>query len=1205
VGEDEEAGVAEKVTDDAFDDLLRDLARAPDRLVEPRSLLHYRVQRKIGEGGMGAVYEGWDEKLGRSVALKRVASSAHGDGRARLLREARAASSLNHPNIVTVYAIEEALGVHFIVMELAAGESLAAVLDRGALPFSRVLEVGIDVCEALECAHAAGVVHRDIKPANVILTTRGNAKVLDFGVAKLRPGHSGDPGGPPLSHTEPGTILGTLHYMAPEQIRGREVDGRADVFALGCLLYEAATGRMAFPGGEPAAILYNVTQVDPRAPSLVTPALPPAFDAVIARALAKDPAARFATAAELRRALLALRSSFDDHDGPASLRAEEMALLVGRDAQLTALEGALRRGAAGQGALVLVTGEAGQGKTALVDAVARHALASQHPPLVAHGRCLEQFGDGEAYFPVVDLLQDLLGGPMGARVRESLHAVAPTWALRLHAATETGVRTEMERVSLGATKARMLRELGDALFAIAAMTPLLLVLEDVHWADPSTAEAIRHLVPRLPKHRVVVVATARGSEVEASGHPLRGPLAEWRARRVVEEVPVRELSAEDVARWVDARFGPNDFERALAVSVHARTEGRPLFVASMLDFLMAEGHLRHDATGWHAGQVDVTALGMPDNVREMLRVRVDLLSDEDRELLVGAAAQGTELLGVVTSDALGIDDLTVDARFARIARAHRLLRRMGDEELPDGTLATRWRFAHALYRDVLYEELAGRRRSLVHLAIGNSLEKRYGERVTAIAPSLAVHFVEGRDLARATRYLAQAGDNAMSVFAAVEAERYYEHALGIVARLPDPERDRTAFELQRKRALALQAMSRYDAAGEALTAALAHARACEDVALEGAAHVSLAEGNLTAHRLAEARPHAEQALTIAERDALGDLRVDALAALALERLLVGDLETCAARLSEIPSQPPLVGHLRGLLHYFRSEYADAERAFARAAADNEAALADGLLLMESRMFGALAIGNLGRLGEALASLNATLALAERNDSLVMRGRLGNSVGWVYRELGMPERALEYDLAAAAAGREAEESEAEGNALVNLGEDRLELGLIPLASESFPRVVELARGDDWVAWRYQLRLRAARARVALAQADLGAAEQEGAALLAEATTQGAGKYVAIAHELRARVATARGDVAQALREVDCAYAALAAKPCPLVEWKVEALASQLARARGDQAAAARAETRMDATAGVIAAGLAPPERHAFLAQVARVAATAAR
>jgi serine/threonine protein kinase/pimeloyl-ACP methyl ester carboxylesterase/tetratricopeptide (TPR) repeat protein len=312
-----------------LDSLLRGLARAPEvapseRL--PATLLHYRVVEKIGQGGMGEVYRADDTRLRRPVAIKVIAprGRADPDARTRLFREARAASALQHPHIVTVFAIEEDAGRDFIVMEWMEGETLAAEIARGPLALERLLDVGAQIADALAAAHAASIIHRDLKPANVMLVRGGHAKVLDFGLAK-RLDHELD--GAKTALTREGAAIGTVAYMSPEQTRGEALDSRTDIFSLGALLYEAATGRLAFDGPSALAIMHEVAVTVPPKPSAVRADLPAAFDEVVARALAKDRAARYASAADFRDALRDVARA----PRPVSRPAREVAVAVAQE----------------------------------------------------------------------------------------------------------------------------------------------------------------------------------------------------------------------------------------------------------------------------------------------------------------------------------------------------------------------------------------------------------------------------------------------------------------------------------------------------------------------------------------------------------------------------------------------------------------------------------------------------------------------------------------------------------------------------------------------------------------------------------------------------------------------------------------------------------------------------------------------------------
>src|SRR5438105_1227943 len=284
-----------------------------------KTIGHYRILRKLGSGGMGVVYEAEDTNLGRRVALKFLPESSRRDSQAleRFLREARAASALNHPGICTIHAIEETGEQRFIAMELLEGPTLDKVLPLGGLPVPRAIEMGIQLADALDAAHKKGILHRDIKPANIFATDRGQVKILDFGLAKLLPeNHAYGDGetvveAETLLLTSPGTAVGTIAYMSPEQARGEELDARSDLFSLGAVLYQMVTGKQPFPGNTSAVVFDNILHHAPVAPVTLNPEIPAEFERILNKALEKDRDMRYQVAAELRADLKRLQRETD------------------------------------------------------------------------------------------------------------------------------------------------------------------------------------------------------------------------------------------------------------------------------------------------------------------------------------------------------------------------------------------------------------------------------------------------------------------------------------------------------------------------------------------------------------------------------------------------------------------------------------------------------------------------------------------------------------------------------------------------------------------------------------------------------------------------------------------------------------------------------------------------------------------------------
>jgi serine/threonine protein kinase len=268
-------------------------------------LNHYEILRKLGSGGMGDVYVARDEKLGREVALKILPSALadEAETRNRFAREAKAVAALNHPGIVTLYSIEEADGVHFTTMEVVHGRTLEELI--GTLTLEQVFDIAIPLAEAVSAAHRQGITHRDLKPQNVMVTDDGHVKVLDFGLAKLQeaiPGNAMTQLEGTVA-TQEGRILGTVAYMSPEQAQGRDVDTRSDIFSLGVLLYEMATGERPFTGDTGVSILSSILKDTPTPVTEVNQRLPRHLGRIVKQCLQKEPERRYQTALDVRNAL--------------------------------------------------------------------------------------------------------------------------------------------------------------------------------------------------------------------------------------------------------------------------------------------------------------------------------------------------------------------------------------------------------------------------------------------------------------------------------------------------------------------------------------------------------------------------------------------------------------------------------------------------------------------------------------------------------------------------------------------------------------------------------------------------------------------------------------------------------------------------------------------------------------------------------------
>jgi serine/threonine protein kinase len=283
-------------------------------LVVGQTLSHYKIVEKLGSGGMGEVYVAEDTKLGRQVALKVLPPEmATGERLMRFEREAKAVAALDHPNIVTIYSVEEAEGVHFYTMQLVKGKTLTELLTRRGLPLNKLFEIAIPLADAVSAAHEKGIIHRDLKPDNLMVSEDARLKILDFGLAKLKQefAQEGASEVPTQSATQEGRILGTVAYMSPEQAEGKSIDHRSDIFSMGIILYETATGERPFKGETTISILSSIVKDTPKSVTDINPDRPHILARIIRRCLAKDPTRRYQTALDLRNELEELKQDVE------------------------------------------------------------------------------------------------------------------------------------------------------------------------------------------------------------------------------------------------------------------------------------------------------------------------------------------------------------------------------------------------------------------------------------------------------------------------------------------------------------------------------------------------------------------------------------------------------------------------------------------------------------------------------------------------------------------------------------------------------------------------------------------------------------------------------------------------------------------------------------------------------------------------------
>jgi predicted ATPase len=470
--------------------------------------------------------------------------------------------------------------------------------------------------------------------------------------------------------------------------------------------------------------------------------------------------------------------------------------LVGRQGEVDTLASRFQRAAQGTRQVVWVSGEAGVGKTTVVEQWLA-CLANERGVRIARGQCVEHYGEGEPYLPLLEALGQLSRGPDHRPVLDAVRRYAPMWLIQWPGLLP---ETELQRLQhqlQGATSARMLRELAEALDMLTAETPLVLVLEDLHWSDRPTVDCLNYLAQRRVPARLLVLGTYRPLEAAIQVHPLRHIVRELCGRGYAVEMRLELLTSEDVTAYMTGRLGGAVSTR-LAAFVYERTEGHALFLVNIVEHLVGQGVVVRREGQWTLlDGAEAKMASLPEGLRQLLVRRLEDLPSEERRVLEAASVAGEQftVAAVAAGAQYPVED--VEAQCEVLAAQGRFLDDIGLGEWPNGASSGRYRFTHALYRQVLYEGLGTVRRRQLHQRIGMGLEAGYGLQAREIAAELAVHFERGGEISRAVHYWQHVGDNAVRRNVHSEAIAALRKALALLATLPQsPERFQGDLALQ-------------------------------------------------------------------------------------------------------------------------------------------------------------------------------------------------------------------------------------------------------------------------------------------------------------------------------------------------------------------------------------------------------------------------
>jgi DNA-binding winged helix-turn-helix (wHTH) protein/tetratricopeptide (TPR) repeat protein len=883
--------------------------------------------------------------------------------------------------------------------------------------------------------------------------------------------------------------------------------------------------------------------------------------------------------------------------------------LVGRSTALEELHEAWQRASSAERQIVFIAGEPGIGKTALVEEFSRQLTVGEQSIRIAHGQCIEGSGSKEAYGPMLEALGRLCRGPQAGPIVQILLAEAPTWLAQLPGLLTPELREMLQREILGATRERMLREIGEALDSITAETALLLVIEDLHWVDDSTVDLISTVARRRARAKLMLLGTCRPLDPGPSGHALKALLPDLVVHRLCRKLDLPPLRETDVEEYLAGQSPASSPPVGLSALVHRHSEGNPLFMVAALEH-MAKRSLLIQANGRWQLQMPLEQIEfeVPDDLRHMIEAQLERLPAQELSALELASIAGGSFSAGVIGSVADMESGSLEDLYEDLSRRHHIVKWVGTQSLPDGSGNERYEFVHALYRQVLYDRQLPGRRARLHRLIGERLESLYEPRIEEVVPELVYHFEQAADWPRAIEYLQRSADIAGRRYARPQAEALLARALELVSHLPEAQRAFT--EPQLLATLAAHRMAALDMRAIETLETLA-ARAAESGLVDLQVRALLNQSYLllwiSAERCLETLQRALD-LSATQEPAL---RTRTRTTCVFQRIVVRgwnardalEFREGLAEMVNVHRVPALAYELLedSFIRWVSGEYReglrlalevraklfepganpnlsfDYERAGARAPLNLLFLGGWGEAVKEYAALAPLNLILLGEWGQALKELAVAIAQAQKNanDHYMLLLRVDEA--WLHLHALDFKGALAICQAALPLMRDPALRTAAGSpigysmqlriALICSGSASVALGDNARALEDFSTVArEMERQTVSLDWYWRMPLAAGLTELWLAKGDCTRARLEAERFLDLSLATAERTWHGLAWEANARVALANQDRARARECMAAAVSAVEGFEVPLATWRVHATAAHIEEESGNSESA---------------------------------------